>query len=320
MSAAGTALVGALVALGMIVVLPLGLRLLRPGVVVRPRSLGWPLVGTAGAVSLVLPQGTGAALLAGVFALATGVLAGCGLRLGTQAARRSASRSAPRGSAPRLPTWSDGRVVATVVALVLPVVGAGALVAERAGWGLLGFSGTYLALTVPHMLYAGFGAALIAGLVAGLVHPGAGTATSSVSRAADAGAWGVPVGTLLVLVGYFTGEHVELAGAVVLTAALWATAWATARGPAVAAGPTARRLLVGGAVTVGASMLLVLWWAVGEAFDVSHPGLDLMAATHGLANATGYVLCTLLGLRLARDRARTSRGVAPSGTTRGTTP
>jgi len=198
-------------------------------------------------------------------------------------------------------------VAATVVALATPAVGACALVAERGDWGLLGFSGTYLALTVPHMLYAGFGAALVAGSVARLAP----------DRAARAGAWGVPVGTLLVLGGYLVGDVAELVGALVLTLALWATALATARALRAPGTPRRARWLLGtGAATVAASMVLALWWAVGEATGVPHPGLDVMAATHGVANALGFVLCSVLGLRLlGREDARRRR--PGSGAARG---
>ena len=105
----------------------------------RSRSLLWPTVGVLAAVSVWLPVGAFAALLAVPFALAGVVLAACALRV---------------------------RLFSTAVALATPLVGALALVAERAGWGLLGFDGDYLALTVPHMLFAGFGACLVVGLVA----------------------------------------------------------------------------------------------------------------------------------------------------------
>ena len=333
MSPAGAALVSGLVILGMVVVLPLGLRLLGPDVVPAPRSVAWPLAGVAGAVSLVLPHGTASVLLALVFAAATVVLAGTGARLVVRTARDlRGGRVAAAGLASR---------AATATALVMPAVGASALVAERAGWGLLGFSGTYLALTVPHMLYAGFGAALVAGTVARL---------AVADRLAVAGAWGVPVGTVFVLVGYLVGDVAELVGAGVLTFALWATAVAAVRSLARPAGPAhpaddahpagpgspaspvstassvstsstsstssttgVRALLGTGAVVVGLSMLLALWWAAGEALGFAHPSLDVMAATHGVANALGFVLCTLLGLRVLAARPPLSREAEGTG-------
>ena len=244
------------VGLGTVVVLPLGLRLLGDRVVPRSRSLAWPLVGLLAAASVWLPVGPVAALLAVPFAVAALVLAACAFR---------------------------ARELATAVAVATPLVGALALVAERAGWGLLGFDGDYLALTVPHMLFAGFGACLVVGLV---------TRSGRTPLARVAGA-AVPLGVLLVLVGYFVSDAAELVGATVLTVGLWCAAAVTVR-----LGGRGRALLRIGAVTIVLSMVLALWWALGEATGLAHPSLSWMAATHGVANAIGFVLCTLLGLRL----------------------
>jgi hypothetical protein len=83
----------------------------------------------------------------------------------------------------------------------MPAVAGTALVAERGGFRLFGFSLRILSLTVAHFHFAGFAAALIAGLVC----------RASAGRA-SAAAWSVPVGTVIVLVGYFTGDWVEFAG------------------------------------------------------------------------------------------------------------
>ncbi len=74
------------------------------------------------------------------------------------------------------------------------------LVAERAGYELLGFDLEVLALTVAHFHFAGFAAALVAGLVCHAVR----------SRWADAAALSVPAGTALVFAGYLVGDAVEL--------------------------------------------------------------------------------------------------------------
>lgn len=296
MSAGGDVVVAALVVLGMLVVLPLGLRLLGPGVVPAPRSPLWVLAGVAGATSLAVPRGPLAVALAACFGAATAVL-------GLAAARLAVRASAPAPWERGLPGPVRAATRATtVVGLVLPAVGAAALVAERGGWGLLGFDGTYLALTVPHMLYAGFGAALVAGSVAALARRHGGPDALAV-----AGAWGVPLGTGLVLAGYFVGDVAELAGALVLALALWATAWATVRSLVRdgAVPSAARALLAVGAAAVAVAMLLAVWWAAGEAMGFPHPGLDVMAATHGVANALGFVLCSLLAVRLLRSAANT---------------
>ncbi|MTG90686.1 hypothetical protein GJV82_17355, partial [Cellulosimicrobium sp. BIT-GX5] len=81
MSPAGSALVGLLVAVGAVVVLPLGLRLLGARVVPAPRSAAWPLAGACAVASLILPRGALAAALAVPFALASAVLLAAGARL-----------------------------------------------------------------------------------------------------------------------------------------------------------------------------------------------------------------------------------------------
>ncbi|MDC7122652.1 YndJ family transporter [Cellulomonas fimi] len=298
LGAPAEAAVHVLVGLGATVVLPLGLRLLGPLVVARPGSLAWPLAGLAAAVSVWLPVGPVASALSLPFAVASAVLAVLGVRVAVQPSATPHAR-VQRG--------------AVATALVTPAIGAAALVAERAGWGLLGFGGTYLTLTVPHMLFAGFGACLVAGLVAG-VAPG---------RPADVAAVAVPVGVLLVLAGYFVSDAAELLGAVVLTAALWCAAAAVLRAPAAvtdaegAAGGDARRarvLLRTGAVVVVVAMLPALWWAAGESLGLPHPGLDVMVATHGVANALGFVVCTLVGLAvLDRRSAATTGAVVRAG-------
>lgn len=251
-------LVRGVVGLGTVVVLPLGLRLLGDRVVPGSRSVWWPLAGLLAAVSVWLPVGLPAALLALPFAAAAVELALCAAR---------------------------ARSFSTAVALATPLVGGLALVAERAGWGLLGFSGDYLALTVPHMLFAGFGACLVVGLVA----------QASDTRLTRTAAVAAPAGVLLVLLGYFVSDAAELVGAVVLTVGLWCAAAATV---GLVGSVATRVLLRVGAVTIVVSMVLALWWAVGEATGSAHPSLSWMATTHGVANALGFVLCALLGLRL----------------------
>ncbi len=260
------------VGLGAVVVLPLGIRLLGSRLV--PQSPLWSVAGLFAAVAVWLPVGRPAAVVSLPFVVACVLLA----------ARAS-----------RVPSFSLG------VALLTPAIGAAALLAERAGWGLLGFDGDYLALTVPHMLFAGFGACLITGLVTRAVP---GTASRVASTA-------VPLGVLLVLVGYFVSDVAELAGATVLTVGLWAGAAATLQVR------RARLLLRVGVATIVVSMVLALWWALGEATDLVHPTLSWMVATHGVANAFGFVLCTVVGLRMVAEPVRTGLTYPEVGATQG---
>ena len=278
MNPAAVVTVQVVVALGMLVVLPLGLRLLDGlGAVAR----WWPLVGALGAASLVLPPGPLAVGLSATYAAATAVLAALGLR---RAAR----------------WWRSGRSgapleLAVLTALATPAVGAVALVAERAGVELLGFDLAILALTVPHLHYAGFAAALIAGLV----H----RATADGGARSAAAALTVPAGTLLVLGGYLVGDWAELVGALVLTAGLWLVGHLTWTAVRPTAPRAARPLLAVSSVVLVATMLLACWWALGEVTGWPHPTIGWMVATHGVANALGFALCGVLAWRLVTQEA-----------------
>ncbi|MFL3870745.1 YndJ family protein [Streptomyces griseobrunneus] len=261
-----TVLVNVIVMAGMLLVVPAGLRLTGLAELDRIRRL-WPLFAAPGAVALWLPRGPTAAALALCYALGAVLLA------------LHAPRRALRGR-DRSPAG-----IALLTALVTPAVAALALVAERRGHELFGFGLEILALTVPHFHFAGFAAALVAGLVCRVDDGPAGRFA----------ALSVPLGTLLVLVGYFIGDWTELAGAAVLTAGMWTVGLLTWRlGQAAGRDRTTRLLLFTSAAVLVATMLLALSWAVGEATGLPHPTLTWMAATHGLGNALGFALCSLL--------------------------
>ncbi|MGW0552249.1 YndJ family protein [Streptomyces altiplanensis] len=263
-------LVGLIVMLGMLVVVPLGLCLVGSPALHRIRRL-WPLLAAPGAAALWLPRGGTATALAAVYALGT-------LALALHApARLLRTRSLAPAE------------VAVLTALAAPSVAGLALVAERGGHELFGFDLGILALTVPHFHFAGFAAALVAGLVC---------RAAGRRPAARFAALSVPLGTLLVLAGYFVDDWAELAGAVVLTAGMWTVAlltWQDVRDDRQ--DRTTRTLLAVSAAVLVATMLLALSWALGEATGIPHPSLTWMAATHGLGNALGFALCAVLAWR-----------------------
>ncbi|MFF2009364.1 YndJ family protein [Streptomyces sp. NPDC058195] len=264
-------LVNAIVMLGMLVVVPAGLRLAGAPELDRIRRV-WPLFAVPGALALWLPRGTAAASLAAVYALGALLLA---LHAPLRLLREPRACRAPAE-------------IALLTALVMPSVAATALLAERAGHPLLGFGLGILALTVPHFHFAGFAAALVAGLVCRITG----------TRAGRFAALSVPLGTLLVLGGYFVGDWAELAGAVVLTAGMWTVAlltWRSVRGRGRER--STRSLLAVSSGVLAVTMVLALSWALGEATGLPHPPLGWMAATHGLGNALGFALCSLLAWR-----------------------
>ncbi|MFF3648461.1 YndJ family protein [Streptomyces sp. NPDC002181] len=287
-----TVLVHLIVTLGMLYVIPAGLRLIDPAGL-RGTARVWPLFAAPGALCLWLPRGAIATALAALYAAATLALAG-----------RAPARLL---RTPRSPTAGGGRLapaeIAVLTALLSPAVAGTALVAERAGYRLFGFDLDILALTVPHFHFAGFTAALVAGLVC--------RATAKTPGGTALGRWAaysVPGGTLLVLLGYFVDDWAELVGAVVLTGGMWAVAlltWREIRPDA--RDRTTGALLATSAAVLVATMLLALWWALGEATGLVHPTVTWTAATHGLGNALGFALCALLAWRrLTLDRMETT--------------
>lgn len=263
-------LVGVLVALGMVVVVPLGLRRLEtPGL--GPLSRAWPVLGTVAAMALLLPRGPLAVLLVTPYAAACAAATACGLWRLVVAQRLTAQE------------------LAAATATTSLSVAALSLLAERAAVELLGFSLAVHGLTVAHFHYAGFAAALLAGL----------TASRVPSRLARAGAVGVPVGIAIVAVGHFTGRWTELGGALALTAGLLATSWVAARGVAPLLEPVGRRLMLVAACATPVTMLLAVHFALGRATGLPHLSIPETAATHGVLNALGVGLCGLLAWQRA---------------------
>ncbi|MFE4210146.1 YndJ family protein [Streptomyces goshikiensis] len=298
-----TVLVNLIVTLGMLYVVPAGLRLIDPAGL-RTAARLWPVPAALGALCLWLPRGIPATVLAALYAAAALALATRAPARLLEARRRSRAGGSAGGAPPRT-TVSGPAEVAVCTALVSPSIAATALVAERAGYRLFGFDLDILALTVPHFHFAGFTAALVAGLVcrAGATAPatapgstpGSAPGSATLSRWA---AYSVPGGTLLVLLGYFVDDWAELAGAVVLTTGMWAVALLTWRDIRPGARDRTTGALLGtSAAVLVATMLLALWWAAGEATGITHPTLTWMAATHGLGNALGFALCSVLAWR-----------------------
>jgi hypothetical protein len=280
-----TPLVAVVVTIGMLVVVPLGLRLVpEPGARVSRLAVVWPMAAAPAAVALWLPRGSVAAVLCTPYAVVAAFLA---LEAGIRAwhlvaVRRTVGIDIPVG-------------IAIVTAMASPLVAASALVAERAGVALFGFRPPVLALTVAHFHFAGFCAALVAGLAGSHAVEGVAVGARPGARFA---ALSVPAGIALVFAGFFVGAIVQLAGAVVLTAGMWCVAWALWRDLRPSAPDMlARALTTTGAVVLPVTMLLALDWAIGHVVGLPHLSLAWMAATHGVCNAVGFALCALLAFR-----------------------
>lgn len=264
-------LVHLVVSLGMLVIVPLGLSLVTVdgGTTVRR---WWPAAAVPGVISLWLGRGDLSIALASIYAAGTIALA---VLAAVDLVRRRRLRA---------------REIALYTALVTPAIAALALVAERSSHELFGFKLTVLSLTVAHFHFAGFAAALVACLVV----------ESTSGRVATAAAISVPLGTGIVLLGFFLGDAVELLGAAVLTAGMWMVGWAMWRRSRTADQATKVLLTVSAAVLV-VTMLLALSWALGHVVATPYLPLEWMVATHGVANALGFALCGLLAWRRLKE-------------------
>jgi hypothetical protein len=275
-----------LAGVGMLVIVPLGLSLVAaPGIGLTAVRRWWAVVALPAAVSLWLPRGLVTATLALPYLTAASVLL-----TGSVIAIASRGRESVRSPHGReaYGVQEMGLDLAFLTAMSGPVIAAAALVAERAGDRLFGFGLDTLTLTVAHFHYAGFAAALVAALLLDR-RPG---------RATTVAVWCVPGGTLIVLIGYFTGRSVELAGAAVLTLGMWLAAGVTWR-ESRSFDRLTRVLLGVGALVLVATMLLALDWALGRVIGLPHLSVSWMVATHGVANALGFALCSLLAWRRA---------------------
>lgn len=177
-------------------------------------------------------------------------------------------------------------------------VGATWLVASRLGLEPVGIGEPIVELTAVHFHYAGFAAALLA----------ARTCEVAAGRWATAGTLLTIAAPPIVAIGFTTGSAVaQVAGAVLLTAGVWIVAGLTAAVVAPrTAGAGARALLIVSAASVVVPMVLAVFWAAGQHYDV--PALDVpaMARVHGTLNAFGFSLAGLLGW-VARDREQAVR-------------
>ena len=174
-------------------------------------------------------------------------------------------------------------------------VGAGWLVLSRAGLRPEGFSHEIVELTGVHFHYAGFAATLMAGLTMGALRDRGRLATF-----ATLGAMLVVIGVPITAAGIATGSGLlTVVGPILLGAGVLSIAGLVglAIAPRVQLGP-ARWLLWVSAAGVVVPMLLGVDYAISRVFPV--PALDLraMALIHGDLNALVFSLCGLLGWTL----------------------
>lgn len=297
-------LIELLLLFGPLVAVPGGLAMVNDGQALRGRGLAGSLVLPAAVCAIagrcLAPELDAPAdgpihyLSAGLclpWLLVTGLVALLGLQ-----------RILKRGLAPIEETTIDAGL------LYLPV-GGGWLVLSSAGIAPMDFSPEIVLLTAVHFHFAGFSAAVIAGLAGRALRSGVSSSESARSFALAAYRFAaaiVVIGPPLVAVGIMASPIIEVISGVALSLGMLTLAFvlvliALSPGPGI----LPKVLLCAAALSLTATMALSTTYAVGE---YMYPGEDklipnhLMAATHGVVNVLGFTLCGGLGLFLLRRK------------------
>lgn len=240
-----------------------------------------PIAGASTAASFLFPAGRMAALLAAPWGLFAALTAAFGV---LRFYRR-------RGARLQLAE------LCIDIGLVYLLLAARWLLLSRAGFQSPRVPQLIVALTAVHFHYTFFTATLLTGLLG--KHLAAGGA-AAVPRGLAAAALGVLAGPMLVAMGINADlPSMEVAGAVLLAASLFATAGLTALVAAPRAGGWPVRILLWTAsAALGGAMILAAYFAIGKYCGFQTLSYQAMIRLHGIANAT-YAVCSLLGWHTA---------------------
>lgn len=184
--------------------------------------------------------------------------------------------------------------------LYLPV-GGGWLVLSSAGADPLGDGPKIVLLTAVHFHFAGFSAAVIAGL-AGRALKGGVAINESLRPFAlkvyQVAAAIVIIGPPLVAVGIMASPIVEVISGVALSTGMLLLAFLLVLVALSSRTLPAKLLLCVAALSLTATMALSMTYAAGQYMKEDFITIDAMAATHGVVNVLGFTLCGGLGLVL----------------------
>ena len=191
--------------------------------------------------------------------------------------------------------------------LYLPV-GGGWLVLSSAGIDPQEYGADIVLLTAVHFHFAGFSAAVIAGLAGRALKGGAAGNAGPHPLALAAYRFAasiVIIGPPLVAVGIMASPIIEVISGVALSVGMLTLAFVLVLVAFSGGELLPKLLLCAAALSLTATMALSTTYALGEYL---YPGEDklipnqLMAATHGVVNVLGFTLCGGLGLFLLRRR------------------
>jgi len=283
---AETELIDKILLLGVLVIVPLGLSLVRrsmrneePPLLYRLAVMAQPVGAVAVTISFFLEPGIKAALLAAAWMIVTALIALYGLwRFWLN---------------PQQPVAE----VSISIGLIYLAVGGGWLVMSRLGVQLLGFGDTIVLLTAVHFHFAGFAAPILTGLAGrNLVDP-----HRNAHLLLGGAAVAVTVGTPLVAAGITVSPVLALAGTLVISLglallALLVLVWIVSSVSSV----PARILLVIASVSSLSAMVLASLYAYSIFSKTLIIDIPQMAMSHGILNAFGFSLCGLLAWAIVR--------------------
>jgi hypothetical protein len=175
------------------------------------------------------------------------------------------------------------------------VVGAFFAFATRAGWIVAGIHEPIIELTAVHFHFAGFATLVLATALARALPDRPRLANPTLTLACFAPP-AVAVGFTWQLAPF------QIGGAIMITLATWSLAAATVAVIVPRATTTVgRALLVVSSFAVLAPMVLAVFWAAAQYYDLPSLSIADMARVHGTVNAFGFVICGLAGWRLYSD-------------------
>jgi hypothetical protein len=232
------------------------------------------------AISLLLPTGTWAGLLAVPWMLFTYALAGIGLVHFFRHVR------------------SLNEQLCYSAALVYIAVGGTWAMVSRTGMQVMDFEPTIVLLTAVHFHYAGFALPLLSGLA---------IRTMTQHHLVRLMILLIIVGIPLVGVGIAGDPLVEIIAVGILTAGCVGLAVVQLGIALRCSLEPARGLLLVSSLSLLLGMLLAVIYGIGEYRGQQLLGIPLMIPLHGIANSAGFSLAGLYGWRVLRRSAALPR-------------
>ena len=165
----------------------------------------------------------------------------------------------------------------------------------------MNFSAEIVLLTAVEFHFAGFSAAVIAGLAGRALKGGAALNESLrpfALKAYRAAAGIVIIGPPLVAVGIMGSPIIEVISGIALSVGMLLLALSLVLIALSGHELLPKLLLCAAALSLTATMALSMTYAMGEYLEDKMISIPTMSATHGVVNVLGFTLCGGLGLAL----------------------